>query len=120
MRLPVLSLRFDLADASDADLAQRLEACIATLDELGPGRVPVSTVGLRGPVRHPLAYRVRCLIFDGPTGTPLDLLISLITLNRHLTDWLLSGRNSRRHLTVCEIHDLQDEIRRRLGPRGRP
>jgi hypothetical protein len=118
MRLPVLSLRYDLAEASDADLAWRLEECLAAREELGPSRAR-EALGLRGPVRHPLAYKALCLLSAGPTGTPLDALIPLITLNRHLTDWLLSGRDSRIYLTTCEIHDLQDEIRRRLRERGR-
>ncbi len=114
-----MRLRFDLASASDADLARRLDGCLAALDEIVPRHEPVTVLGPRGPVRHPLAYRIRCLMSEGPTGTPLDLLIPLVTLNRHLTDWLLSGRRSRLYLTACEIHDLQDEIRRRLRERGR-
>ena len=118
MRLPVLSLRYDLARLSDADLARRLEEALAAREDLGPSRAR-EALGLRGPVRHPLVYRALCLLSEGPTRTPIDALIPLVTLNRHLTDWLLSGRDSRIYLTTCEIQDLQDEIRRRLRERGR-
>ncbi len=118
MRLPVVSLRFDLVRLTDAELAGRLEESLAVRADLGPSRAR-EALGRRGPVRHPLVYRALCLLSAGPTGTPLDALIPLITLNRHLTEWLLSGRDSRIYLTTCEIRDLQDEIRRRLRERGR-
>lgn len=104
MRLQI-NLRGDLAKLTDQELADRLQVVSQNYDSLSS---TVKWSGIfwsrRGPIRHPWAYLLIPLF-------PLALIWrNAIPYN--------SGEITR-HLTLCELRDLVDEMERRVMARRR-
>jgi len=100
-----INLRGDLAKLSDAELAARLEQAWRA-HQAAKSSVPRIDVwcSRRGPIRHPWAYH--WLSFAGASGPFFYFYFGLGPFIR-TTTWMDV------HLTLCEIRDLNDEIKRR-------
>jgi hypothetical protein len=110
----------DLAALSDAELAQRLEEAWNVYEAAQqkrnrwwfPGRRAI-----RGPIHHPGAYRFFYALERTGLG-PLELLFAAVLSDKQ------AGRLFRRffpqnnmNLTLCEILDIVDEVKRRVAQR---
>jgi hypothetical protein len=102
-----INLRGDLAKLSDAELASRLEQAWQDYDvaegKLKPGRLWYSR---RGPIRHPWAYR----------------FLSIAGMSNGFRTYLGLGplpRFAPLHFVFCEIHDLTEELERRVKQKQR-
>ncbi len=120
--MSTINLRGDLAKLSDAELSERLEAAwhaYAAAEQrpffwrsrawLSPG------FAIRGPIRHPRFYRFFSALGTG-SGAWCDFLFAAILTGKdgerllRNSDPLVDG-----HICLCEIRDLNDEIKRRLA-----
>ena len=71
---------------------------------------------LRGPVRHPSAYRISSFVgFSGPIYLWAGLAVGLSALAM-VSDKL--GTLLRMYLALCEARDLMDELKARLANRS--
>ena len=101
----VLNLRGDLAKLSDAELAERLVSAWNSYDETDRKSRFDLWYSRRGPIRHPLVYRLFSIAGVGRG----------LTMNSLGTGPFIRWDAYGMHLTICEIRDLQDEIERRLS-----
>jgi hypothetical protein len=102
-----INLRSDLARLDDAEIAKALEL---RWDEFETAREKSRSklrLSMRGPIRHHWAYRF--LSLGCVTGPGFSLYLGNI--------WLGIASYEKLHLTMCEIRDLQDEIKKRLVKR---
>jgi hypothetical protein len=112
-----LNLRHDLARMSDAQLAERLERTWQMYSQAEAEAWPCRLMGsFRGPIRHPLAYPFLSWlgVRSGITftfGPSFWLSIGSLLSKRGRT-WM------RMHLTLCEVRDINDEIKRRVIARA--
>jgi hypothetical protein len=117
-----LNLRGDLAKLTDQELAERLDQSSQAYDAASQSRWS-GWVGkpspIRGPIRHPRAYRVLATL-PGMSGSIwIDLLVAGIASSK-------SGEKALRwlgwpqvdmYLHGCEIRDIVDEAKRRMEQR---
>jgi hypothetical protein len=109
-----INLRFDLKKLSDAQLAERLECFLQTLDAAQQD-VAVDKLrwSARGFLRHSSLYPfTSILLFTGPIYAVFGLAV-----DPSLWSLMPGGRRFRElmhvHLTVCEVRDIMDELQRR-------
>jgi hypothetical protein len=122
MRLRV-NLRGDLAKLSDAELVERLETNWLAYDaaETKPAQTGLAWTSLwhsrRGPLRHPRVYRFLSVLgqSDGPAW--LVFFISTLLSAKNMEPLLRSDSDLDKHLTLCEIRDIMDEMKRRVAAR---
>ena len=118
-----VNLRSDLAQLSDGELAQRLEAAWHDYDEAEGRRqawgllASGAPAGIRGPVRHPRVYRFLSAL-QGWGGDWLGALLAF-GLSDKKAEPLLRRADSALagHLSLCEIQDLVEEAERRVKER---
>ena len=111
--LPSINLRYDLASLSDAQLAERLERTWQMHSQAEAEALPLKLcASFRGPVRHPLAYP-----FISWLGVQVGLVGASFGPSFSFSiQGLFSERQRalmRTHLSLCEAHDIVDEIKRR-------
>jgi hypothetical protein len=104
-----INLRSDLAGLSDIEIAKRLRAHWAEFESAGMETRSKLRLSMRGPVRHPWAYRL--LSFGCVTGPGFTCYLGNI--------WLGIFSYEKLHLIMCEIRDSLDEIQRRLAKQQR-
>lgn len=121
--IKTLDFRADLAQLSDAEIAERLDVAWRAYDAgkkqswwwrpLWSGM----RTGWRGPLRHPRAYRF-IAAFRSSGGTLLDALFAA-TLSGSRSEMALSKIDpiAGEHIHLCEIQDILDEIQRRVTKR---
>jgi len=113
-----MNLRSDLAKLTDAELAARLEDAWDKYDtnekRTLAGWVFSPIVRTRGPIRHPRAYRFMAALRGG-SGSWLDLLFAGAMIGRKTEGFLRSDPGADRHLNICEIQDISDELERRIA-----
>jgi hypothetical protein len=102
-----LNLRSDLARLNDADIAKALELRWEEFETARKKSRSTLRLSMRGPIRHPWAYRF--LSLGCVTGPGFSLCLGNI--------WFGITSYEKLHLTMCEIRDLQDEIKKRLAKR---
>jgi hypothetical protein len=118
-----INLRGDLAKLSDVELAERLEVAWQTY-ETAPKPSWLQWKLLwrwRGPLRHPRFYRFLSVL---SRAMPESGLFAFL-----FAAWAASAKSAERlagndpaidvHLTLCEIRDLTDEMKRRVAYRQR-
>jgi hypothetical protein len=113
-----LNLRYDLARISDAQLAERLERTLQMHSQAEADAWPYRLMtSFRGPIRHPLVYP-----FLSWVGVRFGITFSLGPSFWLCVGSLLSKREHtwmRMHLTLCEVRDITDEMKRReIGRAG--
>jgi hypothetical protein len=121
-----LNLRRDLAKLSDQELADRFEQASAA-HELAKENLRrdggVLLFSVRGPIRHPRAYRFLTIAFvvtasaDGWPALPLaivSIFSGLVLSHRKYEQHLNPQDRPNLHLNMCEMKDIVDEIRRRV------
>ena len=103
-----INLRGDLAKLSDADLASQLEQAWRDYEAATskPGW-PVFWHSHRGPIRHPAAYRLQY-----QAGFMAALILGIITSLGPSREWKSTWSM---HRAFCEIHDVTEEIARRVN-----
>jgi hypothetical protein len=113
----VANLRQDLAQLSDAELGQRLQDAWQAY-EAAEKRPKWSWLGwsLRGPVRHPAAYRFFAAL-GSSGGSLMDVLVSTLLMGKKTERFLRWDRAVDMHLSLCEVRDITDEIERRVNLR---
>jgi len=111
-----VNLRSDLARLNDADLTARLEEAWHQYESAEKPR-PGPLHSLRGPIRHPRAYRFLRSVwgFDGPWW--FVLLGTIVASDKRVDEFLRAGGPPDPHLTLCEIRDMVDEVERRVAKR---
>jgi len=108
VKWPVLNLRNDLARLSDLELAERVKSAWLAY-EVAEERLSrrrgssgyTIWYSARGPIRHPIAYRVISVF--GAQG-PFPILWLGLTIG------LPFGPLADMHLSLCEIRDFNDEM----------
>ncbi len=119
--MKAVNLRSDLAQLSDDELAARLQNAWQAYDQADKGwgwSRPVMSG--RGPVRHPRAYRFLAALSGATNGHWIDLLLAAAFSGKATERFLRSADPGvDLHLTLCEIHDLTDELERRVAKRHR-
>ena len=117
MALPV-NLRSDLAKLTDAELAEQLEDAwrkYETTEKRPLSRWVFSPMfQTRGPIRHPRAYRFMAAL-QGGSGSWLDLLFASALSGKKTEGFLRTDPGADRHLNICEIQDITDELERRIA-----
>jgi hypothetical protein len=96
---------FGSGSAQDTEIAKTLEARWNEFESAGAKSGSRLRLSMRGPLRHPWAYRLLslgCVTGPGFTGYLGNIWFGLFSYERL-------------HLMMCEIRDLQDEIQRRLA-----
>ena len=121
-----INLRGDLAKLSDAQLAERLNEACHAYDTASQKPKETGLMWLlfwwsrRGPIRHPRAYRFLAVFANSYANPPWLHLALAWVLSGKKAAWLVGGsRVWDTHLAVCEIRDIEDEIKRRLANRRR-
>jgi hypothetical protein len=111
-----INLRGDLAKLDDAELAARLQdAWVACEVATQRPRWSWLLYSHRGPIRHPRAYRFLSVLSGGTTTEPwLDLLLAALLSSKRFEGLITPDSATARHLALCEISDINDEIKRRL------
>ncbi|KGT78828.1 hypothetical protein MA20_15785 [Bradyrhizobium japonicum] len=104
MRLGI-NLRGDLARLTDPEIAETLRYQWNEFEATQARSKSTLRLSMRGPIRHPWAYRL--LSLGCVTGPGLSAYLGNI--------WLGLFSRERLHLIMCEIRDLQDEIQSRLA-----
>jgi hypothetical protein len=112
--LPSINLRYDLASMSDAQLAERLERTWQMHSQTEAEALPLKLcASFRGPVRHPFAYPfiswlgVRAGFMAASFGPSFSISIKGLLSEQYRA-------LMRTHLSICEAHDIVDEIERRV------
>jgi hypothetical protein len=112
-----LNLRHDLANMSDAQLAERLERSWQTHSQAEADARPLKLrASFRGPIRHPLAYPFMSWVGVSGFGGASSGLSGGFSIQG-----LFSQRSRalmRIHLSLCEAHDVLDEMERRAARDG--
>jgi hypothetical protein len=117
-KLPLsLNLRHDLARMSDAQLVERLEQTWTAYSQVEADAWPFKLwASFRGPVRHPSAYAFLSWLAVS-SGLSWQFGPSFAFGVRSL----LSKRSRaliRMHLAICEVRDINDEMKRRVSARA--
>jgi hypothetical protein len=73
---------------------------------------------LRGPIRHPRAYRFLMGLSALPLGGHwVDLLLPLVLSSKPTDRLMESNVVGEPYLPLCEIKDIMDEMQRRIDAR---
>jgi hypothetical protein len=102
-----INLRSDLARLDEAEIAKALELRWEEFEAARRKSRSRLRLSMRGPIRHPWAYRF--LSLGCVSGPGFSLSLGNI--------WFGIFSHESLHLTMCEIRDLQDEIKKRLVKR---
>jgi len=119
-----INLRGDLAKLSDAELAARLEQAWQA-HEIGETKPKfwMSWFPLwwsrRGPIRHPRIYRFLAILSGADVPAVLVLPLAWIFSSKAFYSPTKGDQFWVTHLAICEIRDIEDEIKRRLANRKR-
>jgi hypothetical protein len=119
-KLPLsLNLRHDLARMSDAQLVERLEQTRNSYSQVEADAWPFKLwASFRGSVRHHSAYA-----FLSWQAVSSSLSWQFGPSFAFGVGSLLSKRSRalmRMHLAICEVRDINDEMKRRVSDRGGP
>jgi hypothetical protein len=120
-----LNLRGDLPELSDTELAERLEAAWRTVDAAEQPNGLLERVhhrlnrlspfySVRGPVKHPRAYRFYGLFAGLGEAGPIGLLAAWLLSSKRITGAMMDASPDK---ALCEIRDINDEIERRMRAR---
>jgi hypothetical protein len=122
VKWPALNLRFDLRKLSDEKLAERYQRAWDGFAEAERKTVlprltrPFGFV--RGPVRHPRAYRFLFALSGGGSGTGLDAVFAALLSGRAGDELIRSNPRGDAWLNMLEFKDILDEMKRRIDRRG--
>jgi hypothetical protein len=100
-----INLRSDLARLTDPEIAEALRQRWEEFESADAKSKSRLRLSMRGPIRHPWAYRL--LSLGCVTGPGFSFYLGNI--------WFGLCAYEKLHLIMCEIRDLQDEIQSRLA-----
>jgi hypothetical protein len=116
-----INLRGDLAKLGDDELAERLKEAWRAYEE-ADGRFHWWQprwwlLGRRGPIRHPRAYQFLAAL-QATDGGWLNTLFATVASHKDAAGFVRRfDRTAGMHVSICEIHDMIEEIERRLDKR---